>query len=140
MELTLEDVKTIWFDPDAIRLPSYRLGRIGFNDGRLYYRYNPDAEIQVELFNSVTTVIYQCTPMPFSLLEWYCKLGMKEAKRFSDVAAKYGTLLHIEIGNFCDQQQYDFDKTGQIVENYLSQINFWDNDCKDWSWRLKEDM
>jgi hypothetical protein len=140
MNLSIEDIKTIYFDADAIRLPDYRLGRLQFGDGRLYYRYGHQEADAVELFNSLTTVIYQCTPMPFSLLEWYCRYGMTEAKRISDTAAKYGTLMHIEIGRFCETQEYDFDKTEAVVEAYLSKINFWQPECKLWGWKLKQDM
>ncbi len=141
MILELEDVKTIYFNEDALRLPSYRLGRIPFGqDGRLYYRYGYIHPDSVELFNSLTTVIYQCTPMPYGLLEWYLRYGRKEANRMLKVAQLYGTLLHIEIGKFCINQEYDFDKIDEAIQNYLSMNSFWDNDCEEWGWKLRQDM
>lgn len=138
--LTLEQVKTIYFDADALRLPDYYMGRLQSSDGRLYYRYGYADEQSVELFTSLTTVIYQCTPMPYQLLEWYTKLGMEEAKRYSNMKAMYGTLMHIEIGKFCQEQVYDFDKCEEVVNNYLSENDFWQPECKDWKYNLKDDM
>lgn len=141
MEITLEDIKTVYFDEEAIRLPSYRLGRIPVgSDGRLYYRYGYNDPDSVELFNSLTTVIYQCSPMPYGLLQWYVRYGEAEAKRMLKVAQLYGSLLHEEIGNFCINQEYDFDKIDEVIENYLSRHSFWDKDCEDWNWRLRQDM
>lgn len=138
--MNLEEISTVYFDEDAIRLPSYKLGRVAFEGGRLYYRYGYNEPEGVELFNSLTTVIYQCTPMPFSLLEWYCKLGLTEAKRYSNMKAMYGTLMHKEIGKFCEQQEYDFDLCKSVVEDYLSENDFWQPECKTWEYELKEDM
>lgn len=138
--MNLEEVKTIFFDEDAIRLPNYHLGRINFGDGRLYFRYGYKEEDSVELFNSLTTVIYQCTPMPYNLLEWYAKYGIKEAKRMLKIAQHYGTLMHIEIGKFCQILEYDFDGCELAVEAYTSFNNFWEPECAEWKWKLKQDM
>lgn len=137
--INLEQVKTIYFDEDAMRIPSYRLGRAQFDDGRLYYRFDAENR-KVELFNSLTTVIRQCSPMPYGLLEWYVRNGMTEAKRLSETAAMYGTLMHIEIGKMCVKQEYDFDKCDQVVQDYLSEHDFWQPECKDWAHRLRSDM
>lgn len=141
--INLEEVKTIYFDADAIRLPEYHLGRVSVadnNGGRLYYRYGYQEGQSVELFNSLTTVIYQCTPMAHSLLEWYCRHGLEEARRIANTAAKYGTLMHIEIGKFCQSLTYNFDAIDQVVEDYLAAESFWQPECKEWPWRLKQDM
>lgn len=141
MLLSLEEVKTIYFNEEAMRLPDYRLGRIAMGtDGRLYYRFGYTGADSVELFNSLTTVIYQCTPMPYTLLEWYVRNGMLESKRLLKVAQLYGTLMHIEIGKFSINQEYDFDKIDQVIEDYLAQNSFWDKDCEQWNWRLRQDM
>lgn len=141
-QFEIEDVAAIYFDADAITPPDYTIGRVNINnaDGRLYYRYGYRGDKSVELFNSLTTVIRKCSPMPYGLLEWYCKLGIEEATRLSNHLALYGTLLHIECGKFCSSYVYDFNKTEEVVENYLSSKDYWHSDCKEWPWRLKEDM
>lgn len=78
--------------------------------------------------------------MEDSLLEWYCKLGIAEAKRQTKIAQMYGTLMHLEIGKFLIEKVYDFDTTQSVTEQYLSDHNYWEPECKEWALKLKYDM
>lgn len=134
--MTIEEVKTIYFDQYALRLQPYKVGRVSIGAGRAYFKY----ELPVKLYTSLTTIQKVCSPMPYGLFQWWLKHGEKEASRLMNVAAKYGTLMHIEIGKFCVSQEYDFDKTTGVVDDYLSTIQFYDPDTTGWAERLKEDM
>jgi hypothetical protein len=139
MNLSATDIQTIYFDPEAIRLPAYRLGRVSQGRGRLYFRYNKESDT-IDLFNSLTTVLSQCSPTAWPLIEWYAKHGIKEAQRLSNTAAMYGTLMHECIGDFCIKQVFDYDKAQEYVDGYLSKHSFWQPECEEWGWKLKQDM
>jgi hypothetical protein len=139
MELSAVDIQTIYFDPEALRLPTYRLGRVAQGRGRLYFRYNKESDT-LDLFNSLTTVLSQCSPTPWPLTEWFAKHGIKEAQRLSDTAAMYGTLMHESIGEFCVNHVFNYDKAQERVDEYLSKHSFWQPECETWGWKLRQDM
>jgi hypothetical protein len=140
--MTFESIETEWFDEDALRLPDYKVGRVNFGKGRSYIRINDGGilESPLRLYTSLTTAIGSCAPMEQPLLEWHCKHGLQESERLTKVAQMYGTLMHLEIGKFLKEKVYDFDTTEAIVENYTSENDFWEVECKDWGMKLKYDM
>lgn len=140
MNLTFEQVKTDWFDKDALRLPAYKVGRVSFGDGRSYIRITPDVygKYQLEepfrLYSSLTTAINQASPTEDPLLEWYCKHGLKNARRLAKTAAHYGTLMHLLAGEYLRNQNFDFDGVkGWMMENTddYSTLNQWALEEKD---------
>ena len=140
--MSLELVTCDWFDADALRLPSYRVGRIYANGGRFYIRINEDGSLESPLraYTSLTTAIDQCQPMAPSLLEWYCKWGYAEAKRLGRVAAMYGTMLHLEIGSYLQLNYYDFDTVQERIAAVLTKENYYPPECAEWETNLKYDM
>lgn len=140
--MTFETVNTEWFDKDALRLPSYRVGRVNFGQGRSYIRINEDGTLEspLRLYTSLTTAINSCAPMETPLLEWYCRHGKQEADRLTTVAQNYGTLLHLEVGKYLREGVYDFGTCGDVVEAYTSSENFWEPECKGWADKLRYDM
>lgn len=136
-----QEIKTEWFNPDALRLPPYKVGRVNFGKGRSYIRINEDGlESPLRLYTSLTTAINTCAPMERSLLEWHCRLGLQEAERYTKVAQHYGTLMHLEIGKFLIEKVYDFDQTNEVVQDYTSKESFWQPECEEWAMKLKYDM
>ncbi|RZJ92452.1 MAG: hypothetical protein EOO20_01720 [Chryseobacterium sp.] len=140
--MTVEFVPTEWFDKNAIKLPNYKVGRVNFGKGRSYIKIEPDGQLAqpFRLYTSLTTSIAQSMPTPFALEDWKFMHGKKEADRLMKVAAHYGTLMHMEIGRFIKEGVYDLDAVQDPIDNYLSDNNFWDNDCTQWPDKLKEDM
>lgn len=140
--MTFENVNTDWFDKEALRLPSYKVGRVNFGRGRSYIRINEDGTLEspIRLYTSLTTAISSCAPMERSLLEWHCKLGLAEAERYTEMKAHYGTMLHLEIGKYLIEGVYDFGTCGDIVEDYTSEKNYWQPECKNWANDLRHDM
>lgn len=140
--MTVEFVPTEWFDENAIQLPDYRVGRVNFGKGRSYIKIEADGTLAqpFKLYTSLTTSIAQSMPTPIQLEDWKFQHGKKEADRLMKVAAHYGTLMHIEIGRFIKERCYDLDAIDSIVEDYLSDESFWDDDCKWWNDKLREDI
>lgn len=143
MSITFENINTEWFNETALRLPSYKVGRVNFGQGRSYIRLNSDGEpveSPVRLYTSLTTAINACAPMEQPLLEWYCTHGTKEAGRLLEIAQHYGTLMHLEIGKFLINQEYNFDAIEGVVEDYLSSESFYQPETKEWSEKLRKDL
>ncbi len=145
MAITIETINTDWFNADALRLPSYKVGRVNFGAGRAYIRLNQDGapcENPLRLYTSLTTAINSCAPMEQPLLEWYCKHGIEEAGRKLEIAQHYGTLMHTEIGRWLMDGQYDFSEGAveAVVEDYLSQHSFYQPECSQWSYNLRKDV
>lgn len=139
--MSFEPVNTDWWDPNALRLPPYKVGRVNFGAGRSYIRINPDGlESPLRLYTSLTTAISTCSPMENTLLEWHCRLGLDEARRYTRMKAEYGTLMHLQIGKFLIEKAYDFDRCQEAVEEYTSTNSFWEKECKYWHEDLKKDM
>lgn len=140
--MTAEIVLTEWFDKNAIKLPNYKVGRVNFGKGRSYIKIEADGQLEspFRLYTSLTTSIAQSMPTPQALEDWKFQHGKKEADRLMKVAAHYGTMMHVEIGRFIKEGVYDLDTVQEVVENYTSDENFWDNDCTQWAEKLKEDM
>lgn len=140
--MKFELVPTEWFDADAIRLPSYKVGRINYGNGRSYIRLNEDGALEqpFRLYTSLTTAINSCAPMEQPLLEWYCKWGLAEAKRLLKLSQNYGTLMHQEIGFYLTMNYYDFDTIQERVSAYLSKHNYWQPETDSWAEDLKYDI
>lgn len=140
--MTHEVINTEWFDDKALRLPSYKVGRVNFGNGRAYIRINEGGilESPLKVYTSLTTAINTCAPMEKPLLEWYVRLGMQEAARQLTMAQHYGTLMHLEIGKFLVERCYDFGLAQEVVDNYLSEHNYWQPECAGWADRIKKDV
>lgn len=139
--LNMELVNTQWFNPEAIRLPAYKVGRINYGYGRSYLRITDgQLETPFRLYTSLTTAINSCAPMERGLLEWYCKLGMAEADRYLRMSQHYGTLMHLLIGEYLQTMTYDFEETEAKVQEYLSEHSFWEKECNEWERKLRYDL
>jgi hypothetical protein len=138
---TIELVDTEWFDPNAIRLPNYKVGRINYGNGRSYVGIT-DGQLDTpfKLYTSLTTAINSCAPMERGLLEWYCKLGIVEADRYLVLTQHYGTLMHMLIGDFLKTNTFDFEEVESRVQAYLSEKNYFQPECNHWAGNLKYDV
>lgn len=138
---SFERVNTQWFDADALRLPSYKVGRVNYGNGRSYVKLiNGDIERPFRLYTSLTTAINTCAPMEKGLLEWYCKLGITEADRQLKISQHYGTLMHMLIGEYLINNFFDFDAVSEKVQSYLSDNSFFERETEHWTDKLKYDI
>src|SRR5690606_34060907 len=140
--MNVEVVNTEWFDEGAMRLPNYRVGRVNYGNGRAYIKILGDGELEqpFRLYTSLTTAIHQASPMAKPLLEWYCKHGYEEAKRLANIAANYGTLLHLVIGEYIINHAFDFDTVTDRVRQYCLENKYTYPETKEWQWKLRDDM
>lgn len=141
--MNYEAVETDWFDPDALRLPPYKVGRVSYGDyGRSYVKILPDTGIEqpFRLYTSLTTAISKCSPMERPLLEWYAKLGMTEADRQLKISQQYGTLMHKLIGKWLIERSFDFGKVQEYIDEHIAITNFWQPEVYSWYNKLKQDI
>jgi hypothetical protein len=137
--LNFELVKTDWFDESALRLPSYKVGRVSYGNGRSYLRIQDGMlEEPFKLYTSLTTAINTCSPMEKPLLEWYCKHGYEGAQILLKDAQRYGTLMHMEIGKYLMNNFYDFDNIPNVINEYCEGEKIEIN--REWKHKLKYDV
>lgn len=138
------DIKPFFFDEDAFRLQPYFVSRVAFGSGRAYYRWIKEGDEEVlHLYASLTTTIAQSLPTPPQLLDWYIDLGKEEAKRYSETAASYGSLLHDLIAKYSVSHKFNFSRSNieKIISNWCSEQDFYQPECNSkWPRALQEDM
>lgn len=143
MELKIESVSTDWYDKDAIRLPSYKVGRVTFGAGRSYFKINEDGTLAMpfRLYTSLTTTISQSLPDSPHLLDWKLSLGKLESERYAKMKAHYGTMMHEQIGIFIQSGgSWDLGSAGEVVAQYVNfhSLNF--PEIMTWERDLQKDL
>lgn len=141
--MNFENVNTEWFDPEALRLPPYKVGRVSYGDyGRSYVKILEDGTIEqpFRLYTSLTTAINQCAPMERPLLEWYAKNGMVEANRLLRDSQHYGTLMHKIIGKWLISNNIDFGTFQDEVDEYCGEHHYYSPEVPGWAKKLKSDV
>lgn len=114
--LNYEDVEAFFVSPEYKKIVSpYQIKRIQNGSDRYYCTYT-DAEPKFYL--SVTSFSSKVLPNPY-LAKWRGDLGNDLADFKADLAAEYGTFLHIEIGDFIKSGKYCFDDVDERVIDYL---------------------
>ncbi len=101
MDYTVETVEPSYMKRGLVD-PGYRLRRVDGGESRYYYHKEWD-----RFLISVTSLIGATTPMGYGLLDWIKRLG-SEADIIRDLAAVYGTWLHIQLGGLLITGKYDF--------------------------------
>lgn len=114
--LSLQEVETLYFDRDAIRLPGYRLWRAKM--GRRYY-FDPD-DPTAKLYPGVTSVIRAAMPSGYGLERWKIDFAVKHGDvnapaEYTRERANFGTLLHMLAAEFFSGQQIELD---QVQDRY----------------------
>lgn len=141
--LHIETVNTDWYDSDAIRLPSYKVGRVTFGAGRSYFRINEDGTLAMpfRLYTSLTTTIGQSLPDSQHLLDWKLSLGKLESERYSRMKAHYGTMMHEQIGVFIQSGgTWDLGMASEVVDRYILENSLNYPECANWERDLQKDL
>jgi hypothetical protein len=136
----IESIKAEYIDKDYIREPVYFNYRINSKGKRFYARVFENNEIVTA--PSFSAIKETCSPMPWSLIEWYIKNGKEYCDWFKEHSANYGTYFHMLCGMilrgekitttrsfFLDDMRIFFDK---------KELDY--NGCFGWMQKEKRDL
>lgn len=118
-DMSVEQMKAIFFDTDALQLPPIPLYRMDNGGKRYYYTYIDD---KPHFFLSVTTFIKNSLPTSPYLIEWLQSMSKEEAQAYVQERADYGTLLHMLQAKFLIEKSYNLDSIEEDIEQYCKDI------------------
>ena len=136
--MTVEEIRAIFFNADALREPPYRVFQLNSEGHRYYYRF--DETGTPVFYPSVTTLLKQVMPTPPALLDWMIANGKDGSVEKRDLAAAYGTFMHIQFETLIINRRYDFDKTPAVLLAYMEENNLPEKVFSDWLPKVRKDV
>lgn len=136
--MTVEEIRAVYFNADALKEPAYRVFQLNSDGHRYYYRFNEAGE--PEFFPSVTTLLKQVMPTPPALLDWMIANGKDGATEKRDLAAAYGTFMHIQLETLVINRRYDFDNVPAVLLGYMEQENLPEKVFAEWLPKIRKDV
>ena len=115
--MTVEEINAVFFDTDALREPPYRVYQLNGDGHRYYYRFDESGE--PVFYPSVTTLLKQVMPTSPFLIEWMLANGKEGAVEKRDLAAAYGTFMHIQFIEAVDIINIVFSRLRNIGQRLL---------------------
>lgn len=116
--MTLEQMKALYFDADALQEPNYRLWQLNTKGGRYYYTFNPEGE--PVFFPSVTTILRRVMPENKFLTDWKLSKGKEEAEAYTMERASYGTFIHGQLASLAAMGEYDLDGVRDALVEFVA--------------------
>lgn len=135
--LTTEEMKALFFDGNALREPNYRLFQLNSENHRYYYRYVGN---EIRFYPSVTTLLKQVLPTSPALIDWMIANGKDGSVEKRDLAAAYGTFMHIQFEHLLINRRYDFDAVPLGLAEYLEQENLPEKVFNEWLSKVRRDV
>lgn len=135
--LTSEEIKALFFDGNALREPNYRLFQLNSENHRYYYRYIGN---EIRFYPSVTTLLKQVLPTSPALIDWMIANGKDGSIEKRDLAAAYGTFMHIQFEHLLINRRYDFDAVSLGLAEYLEQENLPEKVFNEWLSKVRRDV
>lgn len=117
--MTVEEMKAMFFDKNALIEPQYPVYQLNTKGYRYYYKYDQAGEPQ--FYPSVTTILAQTMPESPFLKQWRDKLGAEAADRYRDERAAYGTFMHGLFGELLINRTIDLDDIQEKLKIYIEQ-------------------
>ena len=136
--MTVEDIRAVYFNADALKEPAYRLFQLDSDGHRYYYRFNDAGE--PEFYPSVTTLLKQVMPTPPDLLDWMIANGKDGSTEKRDLAAAYGTFMHGEFEKLIINRRYDFDSVPAALLAYMERENLPEKVFSEWLPKVRKDV
>ena len=136
--MTVEEIRALYFNADALQEPPYRVFQLNSDGHRYYYRF--DADGTPEFYPSVTTLLKQVMPMSPVLLEWMLANGKEGATEKRDLAAAYGTFMHMQFETLIINRRYDFDSVSAVLMAYMECENIPVSLFPQWVVRIRKDV
>lgn len=124
--------------PDLCHIEApYRLFRYDKGADRFYYRVAESGAALLP-YLSVTSFTGRSLPTSKYLVQWVGNLGNDAAEEKKNMAATYGTIMHIEIGKAIKDGHYDFkDLEDRLLEELPIQYKY---QYANWLMELKKDL
>lgn len=145
-DLSMAEVRAMYFDADALILSPFRLFRYQRGGDRFYFYLNTeqtelDGETKqvVRLAVGATTLAAATIPAGQFLTKWYADNGWDGAIAIRDEKAKYGSLMHTCDADLYIKRKFDLDMIPEIVSGYMKK-NKIAYDTDQWSNDLKSDV
>ena len=117
--MTVEEMKAMFFDRNALIEPQFPVYQLNTKNYRYYYKYDEAGEPQ--FYPSVTTILAQTMPESPFLKQWRDKLGAEQADRYRDERAAYGTFMHGLFGELLINRTIDLDDIQEKLKIYIEQ-------------------
>lgn len=136
--MTVEEIRAVYFNADALREPPYRVYQLNSAGHRYYYRFNEAGE--PEFYPSVTTLLKQVMPTPPALLDWMIANGKDGSVEKRDLAAAYGTFMHIQLETLVINRRYDFDNVPAVLLDYMERENLPEKVFSEWLPKIRKDV
>ena len=136
--MTVEEIRAVYFNADALREPPYRVYQLNSDGHRYYYRFNDAGE--PEFYPSVTTLLKQVMPTPPALLDWMIANGKDGSVEKRDLAAAYGTFMHIQFETLVINRRYDFDNVPAVLLDYMERENLPEKVFSEWLPKIRKDV
>ena len=136
--MTVEEIRALYFNRDALREPSYRIYQLNSDGYRYYYRFNEKGE--PEFYPSVTTLLKQVMPTPPALLNWIVENGKQGSVEKRDLAAAYGTFMHTQFERLIINRRYDFDNVPAVLLDYMERENLPEKVFAEWLPKIRKDV
>ena len=136
--MTVEEIRAVYFNADALKEPAYRLFQLNSDGHRYYYRFNEAGE--PEFYPSVTTLLKQVMPTPPALLDWMIANGKEGSTEKRDLAAAYGTFMHIQFETLVINRRYDFDSVPAVLLGYMERENLPEKVFSEWLPKVRKDV
>lgn len=134
--MTVEQIKSEFFNDDALQEQPETVYRLDSSGHRYYYTFDEDGEPR--FYVSVTTLIKQTLPTAPSLIKWIADTGYEESQRYAAERASYGTFMHSQITELIINRKYDLNKLRERLVQYIETeqlpsdfINYTDDFKKD---------
>lgn len=136
--MTVEEIRAVYFNADALKEPAYRLFQLNSDGHRYYYRFNDAGE--PEFYPSVTTLLKQVMPTPPALLDWMIANGKDGSAEKRDLAAAYGTFMHGQFETLIINRRYDFDSVPAALLAYMERENLPEKVFAEWLPKVRKDV
>ena len=136
--MTVEEIRAVYFNADALKEPPYRIFQLNSDGYRYYYRFNENGE--PEFYPSVTTLLKQVMPMSPTLLDWMIANGKEGATEKRDIAAAYGTFMHSQFESLIINRRYDFDSVPGVLMAYMEREHVPESLFSQWVVKIRKDV
>lgn len=137
-DMTLEEVRSLYFDENALIESPYRIYRIDSTGSRFYYIL--DAAGKPELFKSTTSFIKENIPAGPGLINYYKTKTVAEQDRILEESSAYGTLLDICCNQLLINKTFSLDEARLLIKGYLDNNMMFGYDVDTWERFLKKDI